>query len=357
MMKWIAKRSRHSDLSPGTLVHIGKSSDEPVRISLIAYNADSVEEKEISAYDEILFYKNSGKMLWINVDGLYQTQVIEKIGNIFGIHPMTLEDILNTTHRPKMEELDGHIFITFKMLCYKVNEEDKDEIEAEQLSLIFGDNFLLSFQEEAGDVFDPIRERIRKGKGRIRNAGSDYLAYVLSDAITDQYFEILEFLDDMMESSQEELLSNPTPQLFQEIHDIKREIIFFRRQVWPLREIFSNLANGDLSLVHDSTRIYLNDLRDNVAQVIDAIESFRDILSSMTDIYLSSVSNRMNEVMKVLTVISTIFIPLTFIAGVYGMNFKYMPELELQWGYFGVLGLMFGAALLMILWFKRKKWL
>ena len=357
MMTWIAKRSRHSDLSPGTPVHIGKSSDEPVRISLMAYDADSIEEKESCSYNDILSYKNSGKMLWLNVDGLHQTQMIEKIGNIFNIHPMTLEDILNTTHRPKMEELDAHIFITFKMLCYKVNKDDKDEIEAEQLSLVFGDNFLISFQEEAGDVFDPIRERIRKGKGRIRNAGSDYLAYVLSDAVTDQYFDILEFLDDMMESSQEELLSNPTPQLFQEIHDIKREIIFFRRQVWPLREIFSNLAIGDIALIKNDTRIYLNDLRDNIAQVIDAIESFRDILSSMTDIYLSSVSNRMNEVMKVLTIISTIFIPLTFIAGIYGMNFKYMPELEWKWGYFGILGLMLGAALLMILWFKGKKWL
>jgi len=356
-MTWIAKRSRHADLSPGTPVHIGKSSDKPVRISLMAYNADSIEEKEISAIDEILSYKNSGKMLWINVDGLYQTQVVEKIGNIFGIHPMTLEDILNTTHRPKMEEFDGHIFITLKTLCYKVTEKDEDEIEAEQLSLVFGNNFLLSFQEEAGDVFDLIRERIRKGKGRIRNAGSDYLAYALSDAVTDQYFEILEFLDDMMESSEEELLTNPTPKLFQELHDIKREIIFFRRQVWPLREIFSNLANGDFSLVHISTRIYLNDLRDNVVQMIDAIESFRDILSSMTDIYLSSISNRMNEVMKVLTIISTIFIPLTFMAGVYGMNFKYMPELEWRWGYFGVLGLMLVAALMMILWFKGKKWL
>ncbi len=354
MIKWIAKRSRPRTLAPGTLVYSGKSSDEPVRISLISYNLDIVEETEIAVPDEILPYKNSGNMIWINVDGLHQTQFIEQIGAIFDIHPMTLEDILDTGQRPKMEEFDNYIFINLQTLIYK---ENYSEIEAEQLCLIIGNNFLISFQEEAGDMFDPIRKRIRSGKGRIRSAGSDYLGYALADAVVDEYFAVLEAFGEMMESAEEELSDHPTSQLFQEIHDMKREVMFIRRQIWPLREIFSNLAVGDFALIQDGTRIYLNDLREHTVQAIDAIESFREILSSMTDIYLSSMSNRMNEVMKVLTIIATIFIPLTFLAGIYGMNFKYMPELEWQWGYFGALGMMLAVAVAMIVWFKRKKWL
>jgi magnesium transporter len=230
-------------------------------------------------------------------------------------------------------------------------------VKAEQVSLVVGPNYVLSFQERSGDVFNGVRERLRKGKGRIRKAGSDYLAYALLDAVVDEYFLILETIGEKIEVVEEELLANSTRETLQNIHDMKREMIFFRKQVWPLRELINGLSKGESSLIRESTGIYLRDIYDHTIQIIDTIESFRDMLSGMLDIYLSTISNKMNEVMKVLTIMATIFIPLTFLAGIYGMNFKYMPELEWRWGYFMVWGVMVVILVSLVGYFKRKRWL
>jgi len=279
--------------------------------------------------------------------------MMEKIANHFGIHSLVMEDILNTGQRPKMDDMDDYVYVVLKMLNY--NEED-DEIDAEQISIILGQNFVISFQEKERDVFEPIRERIRKNKGRIRKKGADYLAYTLLDSVVDIYFTILEKIGERIEFLEEELVENPSTQTLQEIHGLKREMIFLRKSIWPLREVISGLERGESSLIKETTVIYLRDVYDHTIQVIDTVETFRDMLSGILDVYLSSISNKMNEVMKVLTIIATIFIPLTFLAGVYGMNFRYMPELEWRWGYFTALFLMAVIGIGMVIYVRKKKW-
>jgi magnesium transporter len=291
---------------------------------------------------------------WINVDGLHQVEVIEKLGECYGLHPLVLEDILNTDQRPKMEDYGEYIYIVLRDLDYS---DKSNEIEGEQISLIVGSNFVFSFQEREGDTFDPIRDRIRNNKGRIRKMGADHLAYALLDSIVDNYFIILEKLGEKIEWLEEKLVTDPTRETLQGIHHLKRELLFLRKGVWPLREVINGLARGESSLVTEPTRIYLRDVYDHTIQTIDTIETYRDMVSGMLDIYLSSVSNRLNSVMKVLTIIATIFMPLTFLAGVYGMNFKFMPELEWRWGYPLVWLIMAGIGISMLIYFRRKKWL
>jgi magnesium transporter len=298
-------------------------------------------------------YRDTPPVTWINVDGLHELKVVEKIGAHFGIHPLVLEDIVNTGQRTKVEEFDDYIYIVIKMLVF---DETADHIAAEQISLVLGPHFIFSFQEKEGDVFDFVRERIRKARGRIRKSGCDYLAYALIDAVVDNYFDVLEKMAEKIESIESQLLENPTPQLLEGIHHLKREMIFFRKQVWPLREVTNSLIKDPSELIRESTHIFLRDVYDHTIQVIDTIESFRDVLSGLSDLYLSTVSNRMNEVMKVLTIIATIFIPLSFFAGIYGMNFEFMPELKWRWSYpvFWVILVVIFAA--MLIWFSRKKW-
>jgi len=340
-------------LPPGTLVHVGEKKIEKIRISIIDYDETQFEEKEAKTVEECFLFKDKPTITWINVDGLHEVNVIEQLGGHFGLHPLLLEDILNTEQRPKMEDFGEYIFFVLKMLYF---DEESHEIQAEQVSIILGSNFVISFQERAGDVFKFVRERIRNSKGRIRKAGSDYLAYALLDAIVDNYFIILEKLGETIEEIEEELVTNPTPETLQTIHHLKREMIFLRKSVWPLREVISVLERGESPLIHESTGIYLRDLYDHTIQVIDSIETFRDMVSGMLDIYLSSVSNKMNEVMKVLTIIATIFIPLTFIAGIYGMNFQYMPELGWRWGYPAVWFVIGTILIVMLVYFRRKGW-
>jgi magnesium transporter len=341
-------------LPPGTLVHIGERKTEEVKITIIDYDEKDVQEKEAKKVEECFSFKEKPTVTWVNIDGLQEVQTIEKIGVHFGIHPLVLEDILHTGQRPKAEDLGDYLFIVLKMFY---QDERGDEMLGEQVSLLLGSNYVISFQEREGDVFSPIRARIRNSKGRIRKAGTDYLAYALIDAIVDNYFVILEELGEKIESLEEELVTNPTPETLQAIHTLKTNLVFLRKSVWPLREVINNLERGESPLIKDPTGIYLRDVYDHTIQVIDTIESYRDMVSGMLDIYLSSVSNRMNEVMKVLTIIATIFIPLTFITGIYGMNFKYMPELEWHWGYFGILIVMVVTVGFMGLYFKRKRWL
>ncbi|MCP8318527.1 MAG: magnesium/cobalt transporter CorA [Candidatus Methylarchaceae archaeon HK01B] len=352
--KIFKKRSKKTGLPPGTLILIGEKKIEKARITIIDYNEAQFQEKEAKKVEECFPYKDQPNVTWINIDGIHDVEIIEKIGNNFNLHPLQLEDVLNTEHRPKIEDFEDYIFVVLKMLYY---DEKENEIKDEQISLILASNIVISFQESEGDVFNPIRERIRNGKGRIRKMGADYLAYALIDAIVDNYFIILEKLGEKIQDLEEELVTNPTSETLHAIHKFKRENIFLRKSVWPLREVVSKLERGESSLIKETTVIYLRDVYDHIIRVIDTIETFRDLLSGMLDIYLSSISNRMNEVMKVLTVIATIFIPLTLIASVYGMNFTYMPELESPWGYPIVLVGMLFIVTLMLIYFKRKKWL
>jgi magnesium transporter len=354
MPRLIKRVSKKTGLAPGTLVHVGEKKIEQVRLRLIDYDAANFQEKEIEAIEEAFPFKDAPTVTWINIDGLHEVDVIARIGKHFNLHPLILEDIVNTGQRPKMEDFEDYLFAVLKMLHY---DQENDRIEAEQISLVVGPNFLLSFQERPGDVFNGVRERLRKAKGRIRKAGTDYLAYALIDAVVDEYYMILEIFGEMIEVMEEEILADPAAQTVQNIHDMKREMIFLRKQVWPVRELVSGLSKGESSLIQESTGIYLRDVYDHTIQIIDTIESFRDMLSGMLDIYLSTLSNKMNEVMKVLTIIATIFIPLTFVAGIYGMNFKYMPELEWRLGYPIVWGVMIVIVGSLVFYFKRKRWL
>jgi len=349
----IKRRAKKAGEPPGTLVYVGEKKVEKVRISYIDYDEQNFQEKEISKIEECFPFKATPTVTWINIDGLHEVEIIEKLGTQFEVHPLILEDILHTEQRPKYEDFDKYIFIVLQMLSFN---EELGAVESEQVSLILGANFVISFQERMGDVFEPIRDRIRNAKGRIRKMGPDYLAYALIDAIVDSYFAILEKIGEKIELMEEELVSNPTEKTLQQIHNMKREMISLRRSVWPLREVISGVQRSESSVIKELTEIYLRDVYDHTIQIIDTIESFRDMVSGMLDIYLSSISNKMNAVMKVLTIIATIFIPLTFVAGIYGMNFKYMPELDWRWGYGAVWLVMIVVAGIMMVYFRRKKW-
>ncbi len=360
MRKFIKKRSHKIGLPPGTLVHVGTKKIEKIRITVIDYDSDTFEEKELKTIEECFPCRDTQTVTWINIDGVHHMEVIEKIGKHFNLHPLVLEDIVNTGQRPKMEDFEDYLFVVLKMLYRNENEV---ETQAEQVSLIVGPQFVITFQEKVGDVFNPVRERIRSGKGRIRKMGSDYLAYALIDSIVDNYFTILEKLGEEIEEMEKELVGDPKPQILQSVNRLKAELLFLRKLIWPLREVISGLQRGESSLIKETTGIYLRDVYDHTIQVIDTIETFRDLASGMFDTYLSSVSNKMNEVMKVLTIIATIFIPLTFVAGIYGMNFNpevslfNMPELNWKYGYVMSIGVMVLVALVMVFYFKRKKWL
>ena len=353
MSRLVSRASHKAGLPPGSLVHVGRRKVERPRISVMDYSGKGLQEKELKRIEECFPFRDRRTVTWINIDGLHETGIIEKIGDRFRIHPLVLEDIVNTGQRPKMEEFDDYIYVVMKMLY---SEGEGIEVHSEQLSLIIGSRYVITFQERPGDVFDPVRERIRKSKGRFVNSGSDYLSYALIDAVVDNYFKVLEKIGERIEDLEQELLRNPSPRTLQKIHSMKRELILLRKSVWPLRETISSLTRGDSSLIKGKTVIYLRDVYDHTIQVIDTIETLRDTASSMLDTYLSSVSNRMNEVMKVLTIIATIFIPLTFIAGIYGMNFEYMPELGWAYGYFAVWVVMITVALIMLANFRRKGW-
>jgi len=354
MQRLIKKRSHKAGLPPGTLVHIGERKAEKVKIGILDYDETQFEEKEAKTIEESFPFKDKPTVTWINIDGLHEVEIIEKLGSNFGLHPLLLEDILNTDQRPKMEDYGDYIFVVLKMLY---SGENKGEIEAEQVSLILGSNFVISLQEHEGDVFNPLRDRIRKNKGRIRKVGADYLAYALLDAIVDNYFLILENVGEKIEDTEQQLATNPSQETLQYIRELKNEMIFLRKSIWPLRELINGLERGESTLIHESTGAYLRDVYDHTIQIIDTVESYRDMISGMVDIYLSSISNKMNEVMKVLTIFASIFIPLTFVAGIYGMNFEFMPELKWHWGYFALLAVMTLIGISLVLYFKRKKWL
>jgi magnesium transporter len=289
------------------------------------------------------------------VDGVHNPAMLEKIGECFGLHRLVTEDLMSVVQRPKVEDYGDYLFVVLKMLTF---DEKDNRIVPEQVSLIVGDNFLLSFQEGIkGDVFPLIRDRLRSGRGKIRKLGVDYLAYSLLDAVVDGYFVILEKLGERIDLLEEELIARPGRPIIEQLYQLKRELLFLHKAVWPLREVVSSLVRRESPLIRETTAPYMRDVYDHVVQAIDSVEIYRDMLSTMLDLYLSSVSIRMNEIMKVLTIIATIFMPLTFLAGVYGMNFKHMPELEWKYGYLLAWIIMAGIGIIMGFYFKRKKWM
>ncbi len=354
--KLVKKRHRKIGAAPGTLIHLGEQKLAQARLSVMEFSPERLRERHLtpSEVEHCCEVRPAGQVCWVNLDGLHQIDCLESLGRCFGLHPLVMEDILNTEHRPKLEVFADHLFIVVKMLQF---DDASNEIRTEQVSLILGGDYILTFQERVGDVFDGVRERIRNGKGRVRDHGADYLAYILLDALVDNYFVILEKLGDQLEELEEQLLQAPTPATMQKIHHFKREMILLRKAIWPLREVIAGLQRQEGALISDATGTFLRDLYDHSIQILDTVETLRDILSGLLDLYLSSLSNRMNEIMKVLTLIATIFIPLTFIAGVYGMNFDYMPELRWKYGYFVVLGLLLACGLALLWFFKRKRWL
>ncbi|MBN1904904.1 MAG: magnesium/cobalt transporter CorA [Deltaproteobacteria bacterium] len=353
MISFLTKKvSEKAGLPPGTLIHVGEQKLEKVRIRLVNYTDKVIEERELESIEECFAYKEKQGITWINIDGLHDVEIINRAGNLFGIHPLVLEDILNTEQRTKLDDMDDYLFIVAKMFYF---DSDDYRVRYEQISFIMLNNLILSFQEDIGDIFDPLRERLRKDRGRVRKMGADFLMYMLLDSLVDSYYSVLEGIGEKVESVEEILLGYPQHDTLQAIHNVKRDLVTLRRSIWPLREIIGSLEKGESDLINEKTTIFFRDIYDHTILVIENIEICRDLVSGMTEMFLSSVSNKMNEVMKMLTVIATIFIPLTFIAGVYGMNFDNIPELHWQWGYPAILLLMLLVGLLMLIWFRRKK--
>jgi magnesium transporter len=353
MGKLLRKRAKKAGLPPGSLVYTGEKVDTKVSITIIEYDEGHYQESEKATFDECLLLQDKPGVTWIKVEGVHAVENLQKLGECYHLHPLVLEDILNTDQRPKIEDFDDYIYIVLRLINYNQDRE----VTSEQISLILGRNFVISLQESDGAVFAPILERLRTSKGRIRKSGADYLVYTLMDLIVDNYFVVLEKFGEALEYLEEEVVTKPSTQTLQDIHRFKYDMIMLRKSVWPLREVIGRLERRESDLIQEATGIYFKDVYDHTIVAIDNIETYRDILSGMLDIYLSSISNRLNEIMKVLTIIATIFMPLTFLAGVYGMNFKHMPELEWTWGYPASLGLMLVISLSMLIYFRKKKWL
>ena len=354
MSRLAPKRSRKAGLPPGTPVHLGERKSETTRLTLLHYDEQRAVEQEVKTAQECLALRDGPGVSWINITGLHEVETLAQFGDAFGLHPLVLEDILNTDQRPKLEDYGEYLYIVIKGLG---NGTPANEISTEQISLILGHNLVISFLESDSGVFNGVKDRILSNRGRIRQLGADYLVYTLMDAVVDNYFAIFETLGERIEVLQETIISRPIPASLQTLHALKRELLFLRKSVWPLREVVSGMQRGDSALIHKDTWFYLRDVYDHTIHVIDTIETYRDMLASMMDIYLSSLSIRLNEVMKVLTIIATIFMPLTFIVGLYGMNFHNMPELSWRWGYLLVWLVMAGIAAGMMVFFRRKKWI
>lgn len=340
-------------LPPGTLVHVGEQKMERPVISYIDYSEDHFDTRIDVSLEDCLRLKNPETVSWINLDGVHDISQVDALGRTFDLHVLALEDILNTNHPPKFEEFENAALIIMKMFYY---EEKTYRIQAEQISIVVTTENVLTFQEQSGDVFDAVRERLQRKSGRIRQRGPDYLAYALLDSVVDSYFHVLEKIGDRLDYLETELINRPTHDLLQQVHQLKGQLVFLRKSVWPVRELIGGLVHSESSLFDETTNIYLRDLYDHGKQVMETVENFRDSASGLVDLYMSSVSQRMNEVMQVLTITASIFIPLTFIAGIYGMNFELMPELKWRYGYPMIWGVMIACALGMLWYFKRKKW-
>lgn len=335
--------------APGTLI-ADPAAPKPV-VRIMAYDAEKVVERDVEDLQTIRGYLNQWPVTWIRVTGLGDISVISKLGEIFGLHRLALEDVVNVHQRSKVEQYRSYCYIVLRQV------RDSEEFSSEQVSLFLGKNFVLSFEEMAGAHFNPVLERIRKGNGRSRTAGPDHLAYALIDAVIDGYFPVLESFGEKVEMLEDAIVGQPAGLFFEQIHNLRRGLLSLRRAAWPLRETMNTLYREPIPQIDEEERVYLRDCYDHMVQIIDLLENYRDVTSGLMDIYLSSISNRTNEIMKVLTLFTAIFIPMTLIAGIYGMNFKYMPELDWRIGYPASLALMAAIAVLLLLYFKKKGWI
>ncbi len=353
------KRGARRRTSPGTAPGMIVADPEatPSRVAIMGYGPDSYEERQNAGVKDIAAFRNSHAVVWIDVTGLGDVDLIQDLGRMFTIHPLVLEDVVNVHQRAKTEDYEDKLYMALRMM------QLSDRIESEQISIVLGQGYLITFQERPGDCFDPVRARVRKDGTRMRNSGADYLAYALIDAVIDSYFPVLETLGDRIEVLEDEVVRNPEPEVVQTLHDMKHELLAMRRAIWPHREMVNALLRQESTIISPATNVYLRDCYDHAVQLMDVMETYREIASGLLDVYLSSLSNRMNEIMKVLTIIATIFIPLSFVAGVFGMNFDRtaspwnMPELGWAYGYPAVMGLMLAAALTMVWYFWRKGWI
>lgn len=347
------KRSTKGGLPPGTPVHIGVPRGDTVRFSLVSFGEEDCHEEEFFSIKERLDHLSEGRTVWITIRGVHQVDRLQELAAAFELHPLVLEDIVNTEQRPKLEDYGSYLFVVLKRLDWSRTHE----LEAEQISLVLGKGFVLVFQESPEPLFPRVLEDLRKGTGRLRKNGSDFLAYRLLDSIVDQYFSILEQFGESVEQLEDRVVSGESDDALHAVHRLKRQVIILRKVIWPLREVVSRLGRAESRLVRESTLLYLRDVHDHTVQIMETTEMYRDVLGGLQEIYLSSLSNKLNEAMKVLTMIATLFIPLTFIAGIYGMNFTYMPELEWPWAYPLVLVVMLSIAGGFLVFFRGKGWM
>jgi magnesium transporter len=343
--------AKKAALPPGSLVHIGPTPETPPSISILEYDQDNFSQIEDASEQDLGTALKKDRVTWFKVQGVHQPEIVSQLGRIFNLHPLVMEDILNSQQRPKLESFDEYEFLALK--AFEVNDS---QIQPRHLSLILGRGYVLTFQDSDFDPFGPILERIASGKGRIRHMGADYLACALLDLVVDGYFQVMEQVSENLEKLEDVVLAEQDRETLEALYELKKEAFSLRKATWPLREVMAELSRGESALVTEAVLPFMRDVYDHTIQVIDGSESLRESLTTLKDIYLSSISNRMNQVMKVLTIIATLFIPLTFLAGVYGMNFKHMPELEWPWAYPTVLILMLVVVIAMLFYFRRKKW-
>lgn len=341
-------------ISPGSVVFVGEEATHTAQLTVMDFDAGTLNEWTTERVEDVFPLRDTSTVSWIHVDAVHDTELIRTLGTHFGIHPLVLEDIAHTGQRPKLEEYEDYLFLVLKMIYHNPTD---GVLRVEHVSLIIGPHYVISFQEDPGDVFDPVRERIRSARGRIRTLDADYMAYALVDVVVDHYFVVLEQFGEQSETIEDEILDTPSAHTQSAINTLRRHLISTRRAVWPVRELLGRLERIESPLIQPATRPFLRDAYDHAVQVVDIVESLRDVVSGLTDLYMTSISNRMNEIMKVLTIIGTIFIPLTFIAGIYGMNFEYMPELGWRYGYFGIWGIMLVMAAVLLVFFRRRQWI
>ncbi|MEI6707743.1 MAG: magnesium/cobalt transporter CorA [Methylococcales bacterium] len=354
MSESLSSSSKKSGLAPGTLVHVGEVHEHEHSIIMMNYNSTKLEKRTINSIEELLPYKITDSVTWVIIDGLKDIAIVDAIGQHFDIHPLVLEDILNTNQRTKFEEYPDYLYFVIKATSL---HKGSFNIEYEQISILVLKNFVFTFMEKPDELFYPILNRLNNEDGHLRNSGSDYLAYVIMDTVVDEYFTLQDAFDELIEFIEDDLLTHPSVETLVTIQKIRRELIFLRKTVSPLRELLAAIRRSESPLFDDRTKRYFADIYDHSIRIIEAVESYRELISGMLDIYLSSVSNKMNETMKFLTVFASIFIPLTFIAGVYGMNFEYMPELKWKWSYPILWSVFIGIAVSLLFYFKKKKWL
>lgn len=347
------KNTERSGKSPGSLIYLGPNKDVAIQIDVIEYNQEFINEYTLTDFSEFDLKKEEA-ITWVNITGLHNIKLVAELGKIADIHSLTQEDILNVNQRPKIDIFRSYVYIAFQELKF---DDENQSVESEQISLILGKNYVLTFLEKPSDIFETLKQRLRNKTGKTRRNGSDYLTYGILDIIVDQYYDVIEKIGERIESFEEILMVKPHKMEIQEIYSLKRELLDLRRAVWPIREIVAKLDKNEVELISEKTSLYLRDLYDHTIQIIETAEIYRDLTSGLADLYLSSTSNKLNEIIKVLTILSSIFIPLTFIAGVYGMNFKNMPELQTTYGYYVCLVLMLMTAIGMLIYFRVRKWI